>query len=121
MRRNRHPLSRPTEEQQAQARRFTQLLKEYRERLGISQSRLGILANCDHSYINRLEAGGRLPTAEMIDQLASALKLTPEERYGLLVAVGCSPDSYEVMTHPSVVAIIQSVSKLLAPQLVDPS
>ncbi len=70
---------------------FSQLLKQYRERGRVSQSRLAEIAGFDHSYVSRLESGNRTPTREAVTKLADALDLLPEHRDNLLAAGGFMP------------------------------
>ena len=54
---------------------FGALLKGFRERRGVSQSKLAERANFDHSYVSRLESGSRMPTRDAVDRLGMALGL----------------------------------------------
>ncbi len=74
---------------------FSQLLKQYRESAGVSQSRLAELAEFDHSYVSRLESGSRMPTREAVGKLADALALKNGERDMLLAAAGYMPQRVE--------------------------
>jgi transcriptional regulator with XRE-family HTH domain len=67
---------------------FGGVLRDFRERLGVSQAKLAKLAEFDHSFISRLESGARMPTREAVDRLAAALRLEPEERDRLRNAAG---------------------------------
>lgn len=72
---------------------FADLLREYRERAGLSQVRLARLSGFDHSYLSRLERGHRAPTRAAVLRLAKALGLQPVERDRLLMAAGVAPVS----------------------------
>ena len=48
------------------AERFGRRLQEAREREGISQARLAEQLDLDHSYISRLETGGRMPSLGLL-------------------------------------------------------
>ena len=45
---------------------FAPLLREYRDRRRLSQSRLAEAAGFDHSYVSRLESGTRMPTRDAL-------------------------------------------------------
>ncbi len=70
---------------------FGQLLKGFRERRGVSQSKLAERADFDHSYVSRLESGSRMPTRDAVDRLGMALGLTQAELDALLAAAGFLP------------------------------
>lgn len=70
---------------------FGGLLKEYRERKNVSQSKLAERADFDHSYVSRLESGARMPTREAVDRLGGALPLDRFELDALLAAAGFLP------------------------------
>lgn len=74
---------------------FAQLLKQYRERTRISQSRLAELSGFDHSYVSRLERGYRMPTRDAVDEFAKAMGLDPTDWDALLVAAGFLPSKLE--------------------------
>src|SRR5256885_14012111 len=50
-------------------------LKTARERVGLSQRQLAF-PGCTAAYISRLEAGARVPSLQMVNQLASRLEVT---------------------------------------------
>src|SRR4029453_9275358 len=68
------------------------LLKRYREAHGVSQSKLGDLAELDHAYINRIEAGKRQPSIDAVRRIARGMKLTVDQTMLLLLAFGYLPD-----------------------------
>jgi transcriptional regulator with XRE-family HTH domain len=74
---------------------FAQLLKQYREVVRMSQSRLAELSGFDHSYVSRLESGHRTPTRDAVVKFAEALALVPAERDNLLAAAGFMPQRVE--------------------------
>lgn len=74
---------------------FSQLLKQYREAVRMSQSRLAEVAGFDHSYVSRLESGNRTPTREAVIKLAEALAVSAEQRDNLLATAGYMPDRVE--------------------------
>src|SRR3954452_23487527 len=50
-------------------------LKEARDRAGFSQRQLAF-PGCTAAYISRLEAGARIPSLQMVNQLAARLDVT---------------------------------------------
>jgi transcriptional regulator with XRE-family HTH domain len=70
---------------------FGGLLKGFRERRSVSQSKLAERAAFDHSYVSRLESGARMPTRDAVDRLGTALGLTQAELDALLAAAGFLP------------------------------
>ncbi|HKG24976.1 MAG TPA: helix-turn-helix transcriptional regulator [Thermomicrobiales bacterium] len=73
------------------AAEFGGLLKGFRERRNVSQSKLAERASFDHSYVSRLESGARMPTRDAVDRLGTALGLTEIELDALLAAAGFLP------------------------------
>lgn len=74
---------------------FAACLREMRARARLSQSRLAEAAGFDHSYVSRLESGGRLPTRDAVVKLAAAMQLTEHDRDALLAAAGFMPGRVE--------------------------
>ncbi|MBI2322277.1 MAG: helix-turn-helix transcriptional regulator [Chloroflexi bacterium] len=71
---------------------FGVMLRAFRQHAGRSQSALARHVGVDASYINRLESGEREPPRRaLIEALAAALELRPEDRDRLLVAAGQLP------------------------------
>jgi tetratricopeptide (TPR) repeat protein len=64
-------------------------LKAARERAGLSQRQLAF-PGCTAAYISRLEAGARVPSLQMVNQLAARLDVT-----GQWLATGVDPTSVE--------------------------
>lgn len=60
-------------------RGFGTALRTARERRELSQRALSERADCDPTYISRIETGERRPTTEIVDRLASALQLGSAE------------------------------------------
>lgn len=54
----------------------------------LSQSALAERAHLDHSYVSRLETGSREPRRDVVNRLADALRLDPDEREELLLSAG---------------------------------
>lgn len=57
--------------------RFGEVLRELREKRGLTQDELGTDANLDRTYISLLERGLRQPTLKTIFALAKALNVAP--------------------------------------------
>jgi len=74
---------------------FAPLLREYRDRRRLSQSRLAEAAGFDHSYVSRLESGTRMPTRDAVAKLAEAMALDEGERDALLASAGFMPGRIE--------------------------
>ncbi len=74
---------------------FAALLREYRDRRRLSQSRLAGAAGFDHSYVSRLESGTRMPTRDAVAKLAEAMGLEEGDRDALLASAGFMPGRIE--------------------------
>jgi transcriptional regulator with XRE-family HTH domain len=74
---------------------FAPLLREYRDRSRLSQSRLAEAAGFDHSYVSRLESGTRMPTRDAVVKLADAMGLDEHQRDALLASAGFMPGRVE--------------------------
>ena len=74
---------------------FAPLLREFRDRRRLSQSRLAEAAGFDHSYVSRLESGTRMPTRDAVGKLAEAMALGDGERDALLASAGFMPGRIE--------------------------
>lgn len=57
---------------------FGKILREYRERAGLSQESLADAAELDRTFIGLLERGQRQPTLESLFRIAAALKVAPQ-------------------------------------------
>jgi transcriptional regulator with XRE-family HTH domain len=68
--------------------RFGLELRFWRERQGYSMTKLADAADCDYSYISRIESGHRLPTRKWAIQLADALYLSGPQRARFLSLAG---------------------------------
>jgi transcriptional regulator with XRE-family HTH domain len=70
---------------------FGAVLKELRERAGLSQNQLAKLSGLDHSYLSRLESGQRHPSYDAVARLAKVLARDKQERERLFAAAGYVP------------------------------
>jgi transcriptional regulator with XRE-family HTH domain len=59
------------------ARAFGRVLREQRNKVGISQEALAAKADLDRTYVSLLERGLRLPTLGTVFRLATALDASP--------------------------------------------
>lgn len=89
---------------------FPVLLRNLRERAGLSQTKLAQLASLTHSHISRLESGERNPTCDAVLRLAEALRLDLDERAALVMAAGYLPP--HVLLDPDVLLL----ARLLSPE-----
>jgi len=58
---------------------FGEVLRKYRNKVGISQEKLAELADLDRTYISLLERGLRQPSLTTIFNLAKALNIKPHQ------------------------------------------
>jgi transcriptional regulator with XRE-family HTH domain len=56
---------------------FIRNLKEFRKKEGISQMKLAEYCNISFGYIGEIESGRKFPSPEMIEKIASALRIEP--------------------------------------------
>ena len=56
---------------------FIRNLKEFRKKEGISQMKLADYCNISPGYIGEIESGRKFPSPEMIEKIASGLRLEP--------------------------------------------
>jgi transcriptional regulator with XRE-family HTH domain len=54
---------------------FKLTIKEYREKQGLSQRQLAILAEISRSYLNEIEKGLKVPRLHVIEKIATALNV----------------------------------------------
>lgn len=110
---------------------FAQTLSRIRIAHELSQVRLSVLAQLDHSYVSRLEAGGRNPSRACVERLVAAMNATEKERYALLTSAGymaaialdhCLLELNEVLSDPGrteteredMRAVVRAVTKLMS-------
>ena len=67
------------EQQPAIVRRFAANLRARRHELGMTQAELSRAAKIALSYVGRLEAGTSSPGIDLLDRLATALDVKPED------------------------------------------
>ena len=62
---------------------FRDLLRQHRKRAGLSQAQLAELIERQTNAIQRLEGGEASPTLEMLERLATALKIEIRDFFGV--------------------------------------
>ena len=60
---------------------FAKRLKEIREKQGLSKGQLSSLADCDISYIGKIERSEKYPNLKMIAKLAVALGVSAKDLF----------------------------------------
>lgn len=60
---------------------FAQNIKKYRESKGYSKTKLVELADCDLTYIGRIEKSEKYPNLKMIFKLAEALDIPTKDLF----------------------------------------
>lgn len=96
---------------------FPKALREARESQRLSQSKLGELADFDHSYVSRLESGQRQPTLDAVERLTKALGLTEPEADALRMAAGFMPTKPEAIYLNQTVGRLDSAMQATSPEL----
>ena len=69
---------------------FAQLVKEKRIERGLSQEKLAREVGISFTYISKIERKGQIPKIDILDKLAIALNIPPDE---LRIMVGYAPKS----------------------------
>jgi transcriptional regulator with XRE-family HTH domain len=80
--------------------RFGERVREYRQRLGLSQEDLGHRAAIDPRTIRNLETGRRVPRPATIRQLADGLELVGQERERFCASAAHGVDEHRPPTTP---------------------
>ena len=65
---------------------MAQNLKENRRRLGITQSELAERAGLSTNYLAMIEIARKFPAADVLDRLAEALGISPNELFSVAVS-----------------------------------
>lgn len=60
---------------------FAQNIKKYRESKGYSKTKLAELADCDLTYIGKIEKSKKYPNLKMIFKLAEALDIPTKDLF----------------------------------------
>jgi transcriptional regulator with XRE-family HTH domain len=72
-------------------KQFAQLLGKHIETSGLKQTHVASTAHISYNYLQRLLAGDRNPSDQVVSKLAQALHLSPEQTGELLVVAGYAP------------------------------
>src|SRR5215472_1942782 len=80
-------------------RKFAQLLTKYVEASGMKQKSIATTAHISYNYVQRLLAGDRNPSDQVVYKLAEAMRLSAEHTGELLAAAGYAPPPD--LLHPS--------------------
>lgn len=56
-------------------------IKEYRKKSNMTQAKLAELVNVDDKHISCIESGKNFPSADLIDRLATSLKIEPKDLF----------------------------------------
>lgn len=100
------------------ASQFGRTLKAARTLRKLSQSKLAELAGFDHSYVSRLESGGRAPGTETVAALVKTLELDDGWRSRMYMAAGFAPPSLAGIITEEVLELEQALRRL---EVVSPS
>lgn len=86
---------------------FGQMLRELREKAGLSQRGLGDKVNVDFTYISKIESGAKPPPSKkVITKLATILNIDEEE---MLILAGNIPlDITEMLKNPDTIRYLRS-------------
>jgi transcriptional regulator with XRE-family HTH domain len=91
------------------------LLREWRQRAGVSQLELALRADSSARHISFVETGKSRPSEEMVLRLAEHLDVPVRERNALLVAAGHAPRYPETpLDSPGLEVLRQGLDRLLA-------
>ncbi|NUS73666.1 MAG: helix-turn-helix transcriptional regulator [Corynebacteriales bacterium] len=90
------------------------LLREWRQRKGVSQLDLALSADSSSRHISFIETGRARPSQEMLLRLANELDVPVRDRNALLVAAGFAPQfSEKPLRDPTLAPMWDGISKLL--------
>jgi transcriptional regulator with XRE-family HTH domain len=70
---------------------FGQALYRLRRARGLSMRRLDALSGVSYSYLSMLEVGLRSPSPEIIDKIATAMQLSPDQTTYLFLTINRLP------------------------------
>lgn len=86
---------------------FGPTLRRMRQDRMVSQSSLAKRADLEHSFISRLEAGGRNPSQDTVASLADAMGLGEMERALLFASAGFAVIGDRFRTDPDLLALAE--------------
>ena len=85
---------------------LAQNLKKHRKRLGITQPELAERASLSTNYLGMIEVGRNFPTADVLERLAAALGIKPNELFSVA-------DSPEIAMEQLQTAILSAIDQKL--------
>jgi transcriptional regulator with XRE-family HTH domain len=80
---------------------FALLLGKHLENSGMKQTHVASTANISYNYLQRLLAGDRNPSDQVVTKLAQALHLSPEQTGALFAAAGFAPPMVFLQSAPN--------------------
>lgn len=95
---------------------FPSLLRQLRQRAGLSQNRLARTSRIDPAYVNRMEAAPEaeplVPRPPVLRRLCDALGLTRHERDRLYVVAGRCPPTLQALGgwDPALAAVAETLA-----------
>jgi transcriptional regulator with XRE-family HTH domain len=96
---------------------FGALLRDWRNRRGISQLETALRSGVSQRHVSFLETGRAKPSREMVVQLAAALDIPLRQQNALLLAAGFAPIYRESdLGAPELVQVRQALDHMLAQQ-----
>jgi transcriptional regulator with XRE-family HTH domain len=99
---------------------FGDMLREFRNRVGLSQRALAEKANIDTSYISRIESGQRdFPSRPVALQLAEILQLSQEETDLWLISAGYISPRMQNLANAGIAQLMENISRLGLEELTD--
>jgi len=90
---------------------FGEMLKIFRERVGLSQRGLAAEAGIDTSYISRIERGERNARRPIALRLANILQLTQEEQDFWLIQAGFISPRMQDLASDGISRLIEDITK----------
>lgn len=99
---------------------FGIMLREFRNRSGLTQQALAERANIDTSYISRVEKGERKVTSRTVAlQLADILQLSAEETDLWLISAGYVSPRLQRMASRGISQLIEDINRLGTAEVTD--
>lgn len=96
------------------SRSFGSLLRDWRQRRGLTQLDLGLSAGVSTRHLSYVENGRAQPSREMVERLAARLDVPLRERSQLLVAAGFAPTYQQrSLDLPEMAAARQALNQIL--------
>ncbi|MEW6405712.1 MAG: helix-turn-helix transcriptional regulator [Chloroflexota bacterium] len=90
---------------------FGEMLRKFRERVGLSQKALAAAAEIDTSYISRIERGERNATRPIALRLAEILGLSQKEMDLWLIEAGFISPRMQSLANDGITRLIEDITK----------